>query len=186
MRSRMVRPAILALLVLLLVAGSAPILAGAAGQPATERVSTGFTDVVNYGTAWVPELRGKFALWRPYGWGTEARVKAAGVGTQWVHIPLPLLSYNEGSALYVSYVEFCAKSSNGAQTRPVKLDIWADTNDRFVSQVVTWAPNNSRQCVGATLSPAVWKASLGVSVQLNFANTTDTITLYKAWAHLVP
>jgi hypothetical protein len=185
MGSRTLRPAVLSVLVLLLVAGSAPILAGAAGPSSDVRASEGNTDVVAFGTAWVPQSRSRFAVWRPMGWGTEVKVKASGVGDQWVHIPLPYASVEEGTAVTLYYVEFCAKSSNGAATKPVTMDIWTDAG-RLTSQSVAWAANNSRQCWGYTLAAPTWVESLGFSVKLHFASTGDMITLYKAWAHVGP
>lgn len=188
MKSRFSRPAILALLVLLLVAGSTPLLAGAAS---TDRAATGFVDTVSYGTDWNPENRNFMSVWKWYGWGIEARLKAARApGSVWVHIPITLLSYNEGSALKVDYVEFCAKSTNGTATKPVKLHLWEETsggaNRFFENNAISWPADNNTHCIGADVNPPVWKQSLGVSVQLYFANSTDTITLGKAWAHLVP
>jgi len=184
MKSRMIRPAVLAVLVLLLVSGSVPILAGASSAPDT-RASEGYSDLVNYGTAWVPQYRNKFSAWRPMGWGIEAKVKAAGVGDQWVHIPIPLMSVEEGTFVKIAYVEFCAKSSNGAVTKPIRMHLRTDAG-LFGDQAVVWAANNNRQCFGITLSPAVWRESLGVSVLVHFANTSDMMTFYKAWVHLVP
>jgi hypothetical protein len=185
MGSRTLRPVILSVLVLLLVAGSAPILAGAAGPSSDVRASEGYSDLVNYGTAWVPQSRNSFARFRPMGWGMEAKVKPVGVGDQWVHIPIPLTSVAEGSAVLIEYVEFCALSSNGAGTAPTAFHLWSD-GGRFKTTTVTWPADNGRHCIGITVSPPVWKDSLGVSVSLHFANTTDQITLYKAWARVRP
>jgi hypothetical protein len=190
MAGRLVKPAVFVLLVLMLVAGSGALLAGAspAGQSAlgstAPRISTN-TDLVAHGTAWVPEARSKFSRWVPKGWGIEAKVKAAGVGDVWVHIPIPDETVANGTVMNLVYVEFCAKSSNGAQTMPTRMDLWAfDT--RFKSQAVTWPADNAIHCWGITFSPVTWQQSLGVSVLLHFANTTDQITLYKAWARVQP
>ena len=187
MKSRMIRPAVLAVLLVLLVSGSVPILAGASSAPDT-RASEGYSDLVGYGTSWVPQSRSKFSAWRPMGWGIEAKVKAAGVGDQWVHIPIPFMSVEEGTGMKVAYVEFCAQSSNGAATKPVRMHLRSEGGavGIFGDQAVVWAANNNRQCFGINLSPPVWKESLGVSVLVHFANTSDMITLYKAWVHLVP
>lgn len=188
MRTRFLRPVILALLVLLVVAGSAPILAGA--DTPEPRTATGFVDSVSFGTAWRPELSGAFgARWKTYGWGVEARVKdARAPGYQWVHIPITLLSYNEGSQLRVASVQFCARSSAGAQTKPTEIHLWEETGGapvRFHTQSISWPADNAYHCVTAD-PPDSWRQSLGISVRLYFANGTDTITLGKAWAHLVP
>jgi len=184
MGSRRIRFAILAVLVLLLVTGSTPILAGAADTP-DQRASEGYSDLVNYGTAWVPQSRNSFARFRPMGWGMEAKVKPVGVGDQWVHIPIPFMSVGEGSPVLIEYVEFCAMSSNGAASAPTTFHLWSD-GGRFKIGPVTWPADNDRHCIGVTLSPPVWEDSLGVSVSLHFANTTDQITLYKAWARVRP
>jgi len=190
MRSKIFRPTILGLLVLLVVAGSAPILAAADNPAVGPRASEGYTDLVANGTAWVPEMRNHYQLWKWFGWGVEARLKAARApGYEWVHIPIPYISVEEGSAVKLDYVEFCARSSNGAATRPVQIDLWEDTAagaTRFYSGAITWTANNNRQCFGVDINPDDWKESLGMSVQLYFANSTDKITLYKAWARVRP
>jgi hypothetical protein len=188
MKSRLIRPTVLALLVLLLVAGSAPILAGA--KAPQSRAATGFVDSVSFGTAWVPEVRGAFGNhWYYYGWGVQADVKPARAGTgQWVHIPITLLSYNEGTGLKVASVEFCAKSSNGNAVYPTDIHLWeemANGTTRFLTQAITWPHDNAWHCVSADPADA-WRQSLGISVRVYFGNETDTITLGKAWAHLVP
>jgi hypothetical protein len=188
MNHRILRPLVLSFLVLCLVVGSSAVLLAAdTASPVVgddsdaERTVTGFTDLVAYGTAWVPQQRWRFSRWRPMGWGTEARAKAAHVGVdQWVHIPLPLVTVHDSTNMKIYSVEFCAKSSNGAQTYPVRWDVWAD-DGRFHSAPINWAPNNNRQCIHHVFNPTVWKESLGISVLLHFANHTDVITLYKAW-----
>ena len=188
MRSRILRPTILALLVLLLIAGSAPILAGA--DTPEQRASSGPSDLVAFGTSWVPQLRGAFGnKWITYGWGVEAKVKPARApGYQWVHIPIPYMSVEEGTAVKLDLVQFCAKSSNGAATKPTDVHVWVDSNThatRIATQAITWASNNDKQCVTVNLADT-WYASVGLSVALYFANANDTITLYKAWARVVP
>lgn len=188
MRLRPLRPVVLTTLVLLLVAGSAPILATAdetaAPADVESRATVGATHFVAHGTGWVPERRAKFSTWLYRGWGTEIKVKAATVGQdQWVHIPIPITTYMDGTWLEISSVEFCARSSNGAQTKPVMVDLWSDT--RFKRQSITWAANNNKQCVSIPVGPT-WEESLGVSVLLDFGSSSDTITLYKAWAVLEP
>ncbi len=144
---------------------------------------TGDYDFVNHGTAWVPEIRSKFSVLRYVGWGLATRAKAA--GDQWVHIPLLYPARIAGSLMKISYVEFCAKSSNGASTKPTRMDLWA-YDGRFLAQSISWAANNNEQCFGYTFNPAIWKQDLGVSVLLHFANATDGITLYKAWVRVAP
>jgi len=140
--------------------------------------ATPWTDFSMHGTAWVRETPGAFLRWKIMGWGIEAKAKAAGY--QWVHIPMPFTTYLEDVAQKVNHVEFCAQSTNGAATKPVTLH--ARTSAALVGNVaVTWAANNNRQCAWINWSPGVWREDIGISVQLYFANTTDQITLYKAW-----
>jgi hypothetical protein len=190
MKSRLVKPAILALLVLLLVAGSAPILAGADAPQG--RTATGRIDTVTYGTAWLPELKGAFGnRWKTYGWGVVARVRAARAPTdQWVHIPITLLSYAEGTGMKVDLVQFCMKSSNWAQVYPITVDLWEPTSSgtgatRFYTGTPAWANNNNMQCMTVDIAND-WKEGLGLSVKIHFGNASDTMTLGKAWARLVP
>lgn len=191
MRSRTVRSLILAVLALALVGGSA-VLATARdssgraveNEAVSARAMTGQFDIVTHGTAWVPQLRARFSLFSPVGWGMTTRVKPAGVGNQWVHLPLSYLSIVEGSTPKLTYVEFCAKSSNGVATAPIQMDVWED-NVRISTETIGWPADNNYHCFGHDYA-AAWRTDLGISVLLHFANTTDTITLYKGWASVVP
>jgi hypothetical protein len=138
-----------------------------------------WTDISVHGTMWTPELRGKFSMFRPLGWGTATKVKAA--GNQWLHIPIPYITYLEDVAQKVRFVQFCAQSSNGSATKPTALHLWAN-GTRFYAGAVTWPADNAYHCAGVSFSPGVWKEDLGVSVSLHYANAVDSITLYKAWA----
>ncbi len=192
MRSRVARSLILTVLALALVGGTA-VLATArdsSGQAVEDeavsaRAMTGAFDLVTHGTAWVPQTRARFSKFMPVGWGMITQVKAAGVGNQWVHMPLSYPSYIEGAAPKLAYVEFCAQSSNGVATKPIAMDIW-DGGTSISHDVIAWAPDNAYHCFGHNYAAPAWHADLGISVLLYFANTTDTITLYKAWAHVVP
>lgn len=194
MSHRIFRPLVLSLLVLFLVVGSSAVLFAAdgpddaiTGEAGSERAITGMTDVVAHGSAWVPQLRNRFSRWWPLGWGTEVRSKPAFVGQdQWVHISIPLTARISDTPLRIERVEFCAKSTNGAQTRPVRLDLWSEYYGQLYSGTVNWAPNNNVQCPVAIFNPPVSAESLGASVLLHFANSTDVITLQKAWARVVP
>lgn len=147
-----------------------------------ERGAT-FTDYAIHGTAWVRQNPGQFSMFKTFGWGTEAKVKAA--GDQWVHIPIPFTTYINGVSQKVTHLEFCAKSSNGAITKPVRLDVWAsDTLVKWAN--ITWAADNNLHCGYINISPGVWYQDIGISVKLHFANTTDKITLYKAWLSTSP
>jgi hypothetical protein len=153
------------------------------GESPVPSAFTGNTDLVHQGTAWVRELTGKFAVFRPYGWGTLTRVKAA--GDYWVHIPVPYASVIDGQALKFKYAEVCGYSSNGAATKPIKLDLWQNTI-KIGSWAITWPADNNYHCAGVSFGTPEWKDSVGISVLLRYANTTDTITLAKAWIRLVP
>jgi hypothetical protein len=135
-----------------------------------------------HGTAWVPQQRGALSKFKPFGWGTQVRAKAA--GDQWVHISVPTPTMLDGTSLQVDFVRFCAQSSHGSATKPTRLDLW-NNNVQFWSADVTWAANNTMQCFVnlPTLTPI---SSLGFSVLLHFANAKDVITLYKAEAQFIP
>jgi hypothetical protein len=143
----------------------------------------GIYDYTNHGTAWVPELRAKFSLFKPVGWGTMTKAKVA--GNQWVHIPVPYPSRIADTLVKIKYVEFCAQSSSGVATKPIRLDLW-DYTGRFYSTNIAWPANNNKFCFGHEFNPPIWQQDLGVSVLLHFANATDTITLYKAWVRVTP
>lgn len=172
---------------LLLVLGVSTIQAAPLDQPAASInpvAPAGDYDFTNHGTAWVPENRASFLAFIPRGWGSATRVKAA--GSQWVHIPIPYPTLMAGSLMYIKYVEFCAKSSNGASTKPIQMDLWEAGGTKFYSGAVSWPADNAYHCVGHTFSPATWRQDLGISVLLSYANTTDVITLYKAWVRVAP
>jgi hypothetical protein len=108
-------------------------------------------------------------------------VKAAGVGDQWVHIEVPGAPFMNGYPTGVYSVQFCAQPSNGAQTRPIRVDLWNGTT-RFYSAPVTWWADNAAHCWVIDLSPAKWTVTVGVSVLLHFASTADQVTLQWAAA----
>ena len=65
------------------------------------------------------------------------------------------------------------------------MDLWGDK--QFIKTVpISWPADNDYHCFTHVLSPSIWKPTLGVSVLLRFANSTDRITLYKAWAQVKP
>jgi hypothetical protein len=184
MASRLTVSAALALLVLLLVGGSTPLTAEAddpapVAAPNPTARATGTLTVASHGTAWVAERRNKFSLWRPVGWGTQARVKLAGVGDQWVHIQVPAESFVNGYMTGLYSAQFCAQSSNGAQTRPIQIDMWNGTT-RFYTAAINWWTDNAEHCWVVNFTPAKWTVTMGISVLVHFANTTDQITL--GWA----
>jgi len=185
MRSTVLRRLAVAALVMTTLVGGA-MLATAEEEPTvgTEtdaRASSGDTDMVAHGTAWVAERPGKFknSGWKPFGWGTWTRRKAA--GNEWMHISIPYISRLEGDRTYVKYVEFCGESTNGAVTKPIRIDVW-DNNTRIASQAVAWVANNNYQCHGVVINPAVAAQSLSVSVRVHYDNAVDQVTMFKAWA----
>lgn len=146
-------------------------------------LSIGATDLVHQGTAWVAEKRYKFNLFRPYAWGTQTKTKAA--GDQWVHIAPPLMTRADGAWMYIEVVEFCAKSSNGAQTKPVGVHLRSNLNI-FLNESISWPADNAYHCWTHVFNPPIWKESLGVSVLAHYANTTDKLTFFKSWVRVVP
>lgn len=185
MKYRMSTIVLIVFLLLILIVQSiqaAPLNpSGAASENAL--APAGIYDFTTHGTAWVPQLRSKFSMFKPVGWGVEMKVKAA--GWQWVHIPISYPSRMANDFVKIQYVEFCAQSSNGSATKPVAMDLW-DYAGRFLTLSVFWAPNNDKQCVGYTFNPPVARQDLGISVKIKFANATDKITMYKAWVRVAP
>ncbi len=140
-----------------------------------------FTDYAIHGTAWVKEGP-VTSMFKSMGWGTEVKAKAA--GDIWVHIPIPFNTYLNGVAQKVTHVEFCAKSSHGSITKPIKLHV-RTSQSLPRSTNISWPADNNYHCAWIDFPPT-WYEDIGVSVLLHFANTTDKITLYKAWLRTVP
>ena len=141
-------------------------------------------DAVMQGTGWERERSGKFRVWTRYGWGTKGKVKVA-PSYERVHWAVPLITRADGTLMKVERAEFCAKSSNGALVRPVRLHLRSNYN-LFGNVAVTWPNDNLYHCAWITFNPPVWKESLGISVKLYFGNTTDSIVLLKGWARTQP
>ena len=177
---------ILLALALLLVIGVPAIQAAPLDKPAASVnpvTAAGNYNFTNHGTAWVPEVRGQFAAFTPKGWGMLTKAKLA--GQKWVHIPIPYPSVMAGSLMKIQYVEFCAQSSNGASTKPVSMALH-EYPGVFLQTNISWWADNAKHCWGYTFTTPTWRQDLGISLLLTFANTTDTITLYKAWINVVP
>ena len=174
---------ILLALTLLLVLGVSVTQAAPAERP-SEVAPAGIYDFTNHGTAWVAERRAQFRLFRPFGWGIKTKVKTA--SSQWVHIPIPMPSRIANDFVNVQYVEFCAQSSKGTLTKPVRWDLWDDNSGRFYSADITWPADNAKHCIGHTFSPTYWVSNLGVSVLIQYANKYHAVTLYKAWVRVEP
>jgi len=131
---------------------------------------------------WRPQSPRHFTPFQVYGWGVETKRKTSG-GNEWVHIAVPMITRLENRMQKIRKVEFCAKSTNGVQTKPIAIHLWSNKT-RFKAQNIGWPADNKYHCVAVTFNPPVWKESLGISVLLHYANTTDRITLYKAWVQL--
>ncbi len=174
-------PVLVGLLVLVLVTGSSPLVAGA-DAPAARDTGAYWTEV--HGTAWVPQVRGAFSVWKPYGWGTEVGVAAAGVGDRWVHIAVPRL-YIDDAPTDLYYAYFCAQSTNGAQTKPIRIDVWGGSQVVYTSPISWWGDNDQHCWTGAEFGPYT-VSTVGISVLLHFANTTDRIRLRGAFATFKP
>jgi hypothetical protein len=169
---------ILLAVALLLVVG---VGATQAAPPASVKqvAPAGHYDFTNHGTAWVPENRAQFSAFIPRGWGTATRAKAA--GSYWVHIPVPYPSVMADSIMYITYVEFCAKSNNYTKAYPVHWDLYEANGTNFYSENISWPANNAYNCWGHTFSPGTWRQDLGISVIVTYQDTTSVLTLYKAW-----
>lgn len=150
-----------------------------ATPPVVKEAAGPYTDVTIHGNMWQAERRYNFLTFSPKGWGTYTKLKAAGY--EWVQISVPIMSQMESRWQYVTYAEFCAKSSNGAVTKPVTLTVY-NAGTMQSTQSISWPADNAMHCIGHTYSPSVWFQDLGISVNLYFANSTDVITMYKAWA----
>jgi len=145
--------------------------------------TTGATDLVHQGTAWVAESRPSYGMFRPWAWGTETKVKA--ISDQWVHLAVPYASVLDGTALKLKHAEFCAKSTNGAQTKPTRIDLWANAT-KIGQWAIAWPADNAYHCAYVDFPTPTWYEGVGISVWLHYANVADKITLYKAWVRLVP
>lgn len=189
MRAGFARNTLIALLSLALVAGGT-ILA-TADEPAVSvavdgpeaRLTTGDTDHVAHGTAWVAQREWKFQKIIHYGWGTWFKKRLP--GNEWIHVSIPWTSYLDGSWVDVKFVQFCAQSTNGTVTKPIRVDIWENDN-QIASQPIAWPADNLYHCVDVNFTPSYWAESIGVSVLVHFENKADKITFYKAWATATP
>lgn len=140
-------------------------------------------DYGTHGTDWVNETPAKLAL-TYRGWGAIAKAKTVS-GQYWVHTPVPYPTRIANSLMKIKFVEFCAQSTNGANTKPVRMDLW-EYNGKFASVNINWWADNNKHCFTYTLPTPTFHQGMGISVLLSFANTTDRITLYKAWTRLIP
>ena len=137
----------------------------------------------NDGTDWTPEVLGQYNWWHARGWGTQAKPKTT--GPKWVHISIPIAEMVSLSNMYVETVGFCARSSNGAGgTGPSRIDIYND-DTLFTTQNISWWTDNDYHCPTFNLTPTMFEA-VSISLSLNFAHTTDMITLGMAFVWTAP
>jgi len=177
---------ILMAVVLMLVLSVNMTQAAPAPRP-SDAAPAGYYDFTNHGTAWVAEKRGNFRLFKPFGWGIRTATKAKfSPSDQWIHIPIPMPSRIADNLMYVQYVQFCAQSTNGALTRPIRWDLWDDNTGRIFARGINWPADNLKHCIGYTFSPVKWASNLGISVLVRYANATDQVTMFKAWVRVRP
>ena len=179
--------ALVAVLALMFVAGSTVVGAsasapvGQSGGDANARSLGDPYDIGLPGTSWLPELRAKFRQWKPVAWGTQVKVKPAGVGDQWVHMPVAIMHREAGTELEPDWVTICAQSSAGARTMPIQLDLWAvnytSSGTLISSTPVSWPADNAYHCVSVEPPDNNGAMALDISLLIHFANTTDQVTL---------
>lgn len=134
------------------------------------------------GTMWQPQTRKMFADWTVLGWGTALRLKPAkSPSDQWVHISPTMLNRFNSVNQKITYVVFCAASSNPLVSRPTALHLWTENNNRFFATNLTWANTTARQCKTVNFIPATLQFGIGLSVLLHLPNGVDTITLQEVW-----
>jgi hypothetical protein len=171
---------------LLLVLGVSVTQAASNGQPVAsipQVAPAGAYDFVEHGTNWEPGVDWWFASIIHYGWGTKFRATAA--GTNEVHISIPITTRMANTLLRLQYVEFCLYTDNAVNSKPVTWKLWEYPKKNF-SVPFTWDSTKNQQCLGYTFSNPVFRQDLGFSVQLQFGNNFEEITLYKAWARFIP
>jgi hypothetical protein len=177
---------LLSVLALAFLAGSTAIQATAAtlSQPAAEEEAgpriTGVSAMGLHGSMGVAERRNRFSTFGPKGWGTQARLKAA--GDEWVHLAGPFVYLQDGDFWKPSFVVLCAQSTAGARTMPTRLDVWATDHFTLVATQIAsfpiyWPATNAHQCVSVGVIPDNDAASVAFSLLLHFANSTDRLTL---------
>lgn len=173
------------LLALTLILAVVPGIGATTEAPEADvpQATTGFVDIATQGTGWVVQRTGKFKVNKPYGWGVRTKAKAA--TQEWVHIPLNYTTFLDGTAMKLSKVEFCAQSTNPTQTKPVRMDVWAN-NKRISSVNISWPNSTGIVCKWIDYPSPKWYEAIGISVLVKYANSTDRVTLYKAWLRLVP
>ena len=183
MNKRLLYPILLIFPLLIGSVAFAPQTPRAAPLPAPALSITGQTHVSVHGTLWEAERPTQFSVFRRYAWGTRAQAKVA--SRPWIHIPMVYPTYIDMLPQKLVSVEFCAKSSDGALARPVRMELW-DLEFKVAQKAIAWPADNLYHCQTYTFGSPVWFDEIGLSVQLKFDNTTDTINLYKAWIAVQP
>jgi len=141
-----------------------------------------FTGIGMYSTNWFAEADKYFKAVKRYPSGTK--FKAVAPGDFWVDLTIPVPYTIEGAVKEVDYVEFCARSSNGAKTKPKYVEVWSE-EAKIANKPFIWNPNNNQQCIGVAISPAQRVFNLAVAVELKFKNTTDKIWMNGVFATFV-
>lgn len=147
------------------------------------QATTGYVDIATQGTEWVVQRKWKFKVNMPYGWGVRTKAKAA--TTEWIHIPLTYTTFLDSTAMELSKVEFCASATNPTVTKPIRMDVWAK-DVRISSKALTWPNSTGVVCQWIDYATPKWYESIGISVQVKYANDKDKVTFHKAWLRLVP
>ena len=102
---------------------------------------------------------------------------------EWVHLPVTMATYIDGTKLYVNQVKVCAQSTNSPATKPTRLHIQAN-GCLLGDSPSSWSDYNYH-CARIIFTPAQWADSVGISVLLHFANGSDQITLHRGWVKLI-
>ncbi len=147
------------------------------------------TDSSMQGTGWQPQFKGHFN-WAVKSTGVETQAAAAYGNTyQWVHMPIPYPVHILNALLKVSLVEFCATADHPTRTMPTKIEIWgysAGAHVKLYSGSISWINSTNIVCHTVTFGVPAAYESLGVSVLIKYANTTDMIQLNHAWGRFEP
>ena len=176
------------LLIVPVLLGSVAFMQGSAAVPSVAPQSPNagggsYTDFVIHGTAWEAQSPANFSFFNRFGYGTLTRAKAA--STQLVHIPLAYTPTANLTAEFASGIQFCARSTNGAATKPVKMMAWfRDT--LLWSTAIAWPADSLTHCINHNFAVIASYQDLGLSLALKFANSTDTIRLFEARLRMFP
>jgi len=138
------------------------------------------TEIGVQGTGWEMQNSGSMTKTvLPY--GTKFRLNSGFPKLQWVHIPVPVPAVVASSVEYLSVVQFCAKTFDYSTAKPLRLQLWND-RQKIYTATLTWPDSTAPQCMLASFYSPNWYSRLGVSVGLNFTNTSTDILMYSAYA----